>query len=111
MLLMQLISIELIIGIAAIGAVSAWKKSLGERLCLLGTIPVSFALAFGLTKLGIWNFFGNATAKKGLISCGRENPMAFPEAWCEVWGCSRATMRTSGSRSHCFREIRSHGEF
>ena len=58
MLLMQLISIELIIGIAAIGAVSAWKKSLGERLCLLGTIPVSFALAFGLTKLGIWNFFG-----------------------------------------------------
>lgn len=76
MLLIQLISIELILGIAAIGAVAAWKKSLGERLCLLGTIPISFALAFLVTKIGIWNFFGLFSEKLlGLFMDGAQETM------------------------------------
>ena len=59
MLALQLISIELLLGVIAIGVLSAWGKSIGERICLLATIPVSFLLAFLMTKIGIWNFSGS----------------------------------------------------
>lgn len=63
MLTLQLISIELILGVILFGACAAWKKSLGNRLCFLGAVPVAFLLSFAVAKLGAWNFFGTVAQK------------------------------------------------
>ena len=55
-----------------------------------------------------WDFSRDAAVAKGLISHWGENPVVFLEAWREVWGSSRVVTCTSGSRSYCLREVRSH---
>lgn len=62
----QLIFFEIAIGIIALGAVLAYKRSLGERVCLFGAVVISYLAAFLLTKLG--KFDGIADFVVGLLS-------------------------------------------
>lgn len=61
----QLIFFEIAIGIAILGGVAAYKRSIGEKLCALGSVILSYALAFLITKLGA--FDGIAKAVVGLL--------------------------------------------
>ena len=54
----QLLLIELLIGSMIIGGLIAHKKSVGERLLLFLSIPLSFGLAFIPTKLGLFDGIG-----------------------------------------------------
>lgn len=56
----QLILFEIAIGIAILGGVAAYKRSIGERLCALGSVIISYALAFLITKLGAFDAIAKA---------------------------------------------------
>lgn len=56
---LEFVLLELLIGSMIIGGILAHKRSIGERLCLLVSVPVSFALAFLITKLGVFDFVGS----------------------------------------------------
>ncbi|MBE6700936.1 MAG: hypothetical protein E7582_03490 [Ruminococcaceae bacterium] len=76
----ELIFIELLLFSVLLGIFIAHKKSIGERLVLLGTVPVSFLVAFIISKAGAFDFLGKliADAITGIpsVSAYVENSMA-----------------------------------
>lgn len=56
----ELLALELILGAMLLGGIIAYGRSLGERLCLLATVPVAYLLSFLLAKGGVWDFIGGS---------------------------------------------------
>ena len=56
---------------------------------------------------GRWDFPQDASADKGLISCGGENLLVFLELLQETWDSSRVTMGTLGTRLCGLRKVQS----
>ncbi len=51
----QILFVELALGCALLGGIAAFRHSIGERLCLLASVPLAYLLAFWLTKGGIFD--------------------------------------------------------
>ena len=56
----ELLVLEIVLGAMLLGGIIAYGKSLGERLCLLATVPVAYLLSFLLAKCGVWDFIGGS---------------------------------------------------
>lgn len=54
----ELLFIELLLGSMILGGLIAHKRSVGERLMLFISVPISFLLSFTLTKIGIFDGIG-----------------------------------------------------
>ena len=56
----QLLLLEFLLGGALLGALVAFRKSVGERVILFATVPLAYLLSYLLMHLGVFDFIGTA---------------------------------------------------